>query len=227
MIPVVPAGMTAVNAPPDSRDPSPSPRRAQVALAAVGVVMVGLLVYRGYGHRLVAHPTDHHPAPIVRHVDLNSADRAELLQIPSVGPALADSILSHRREHGQFAAVDDLNAVHGIGDRTLDKIRPWVAVPAPDEPAAEPTVERLERKPVAPSTPPTRSGKLRAGDPPLDVNSATASDLQRLPGIGPVMARKIIESRNSERFKSPDDLRRVKGIGPKTLGTLRPLVVCR
>jgi competence protein ComEA len=184
--------------------------------------MVGLLAYRGYGHRLTARPTAHHPATISRHVDLNTADRAELLQIPNVGPALADAILTHRRDRGQFAAVDDLNAVHGIGDRTLEKIRPWVTVPdAEPPPTPEPTVERLERKPTAP--PPT-TGKLRPGDPPLDVNAASEADLQRLPGVGPVTARKIVAARP---FREPDDLLRVKGIGPKTMDRLRPLVVCR
>jgi competence protein ComEA len=191
-------------------------------------VLVGLLVFRGYGHRLTARPTEHHPAAITRQVDLNTADRAELLQVPGVGPALADAILTHRRDRGRFAAVDDLNAVHGVGDRTLEKLRPWVAVAAPDEPApAEPTVERLVRKPADPPPSPVRSGKLRPGDPPIDVNAASEEDLQRLPGVGPVMARKIVEARGIERFKSPDDLRRVKGIGPKTMETLRPLVACR
>ncbi|HET6573508.1 MAG TPA: helix-hairpin-helix domain-containing protein [Fimbriiglobus sp.] len=199
---------------------SPPSRPARVALAVIGVVMVGLLAYRGYGHRLTARPTEHHPAAISRHVDLNTADRAELLQIPSVGPTLADAILTHRRDHGQFAAVDDLTAVHGIGDRTLAKIRPWVEVPAP----AEPTVERLERKPPAA---PARAGKLRPGDPPLDVNAASEADLQRLPGVGPATARKIIAARAERPFESPDDLLRVKGIGPKTVEKLRPLVVCR
>ena len=119
--------------------------------------------------------------------------------------------------------IPPLNAVHGIGDRTLEKIRPWVTVPDADTPAPEPTVERLERKPTPPPEP-ARSGKLRPGDPPLDVNAATEADLQRLPGVGPVTARKIVEARP---FREPDDLLRVKGIGPKTMDRLRPLVVCR
>lgn len=226
VVPVVSTGATALPAPLPTPVPSQPPTRsAQVALAAIGVVMVGLLAFRGYGHHLTARPTEHHPAAISRQVDLNTADRAELLQIPNVGPVLADAILTHRRERGRFAAVDDLNAVHGIGDRTLEKIRPWVAVPAPDEPApTEPVVERLERKPTVE---PVRSGKLRPGDPPIDVNAASEEELQRLPGVGPVTARKIVAARGVERFKVPDDLRQVKGIGPKTMEKLRPLVVCR
>ena len=44
----------------------------------------------------------------------------------------------------------------------------------------------------------------------LDINTASAAELQNIPGIGPVVAQRIIEARP---FKSADDLQRVKGIG--------------
>jgi competence protein ComEA len=196
-------------------------------LAAIGVILVGLLLFRGYGHRLAARPTEHHPAAVARQVDLNTADWVELMQIPGVGPHLADAILTHRRDRGRFAAVDELTGVKGIGGKTLDKLRPWVTVREPDD--AEPTphaVERLERKPTAKPAP-SRSGKLKPGDPPLDVNAASEEDIQRLPGVGPTLARRIVETRGAQPFRTPDDLRRVKGIGPKSLENIRPFVVCR
>ncbi len=219
--------MTPATAPPIPPAQQPASRSAQVALAALGAVLVGLLVFRGYGHRLTARPTEHHPAAVARQVDLNTADRVELMQIPGVGPHLADAILTHRRDRGRFATVDDLTAVKGIGGKTLDKLRPWVTVREPDE--ADPTppaIERLERKPAARPAP-GRSGKLRPGDPPLDVNAASEEDLRRLPGVGPTLARRIVEARGVQPFRTPDDLRRVKGIGPKTLETIRQFIVCR
>src|SRR5436309_15809594 len=137
-------------APPTPAPPPPASRSAHVALAAFGVLLVGLLVFRGYGHRLAARPTDHHPAAVARQVDLNTADRVELMQIPGVGPHLADAILTHRRDRARFAAVDELTAVKGIGGKTLEKLRPWVRVADPDDPyPAEPVVERLKRKAAA------------------------------------------------------------------------------
>lgn len=53
----------------------------------------------------------------------------------------------------------------------------------------------------------------------LDVNSASAEELQNVPGIGPVLADRIIAAR---RFKSADDLKNVKGIGAKTYDKVRP-----
>ncbi len=53
----------------------------------------------------------------------------------------------------------------------------------------------------------------------LDVNSASEAELDSLPGIGPVLAARIIAARP---FASADDLRRVKGIGAKKYENIRP-----
>ena len=55
----------------------------------------------------------------------------------------------------------------------------------------------------------------------MDVNAASAADLELLPRIGPALARRILEARP---FATVDDLVRVRGIGPRTLERLRPLV---
>ena len=57
---------------------------------------------------------------------------------------------------------------------------------------------------------------------PINVNTATAAELDQLPGIGPARAADIIANRP---YASVDDLERVPGIGPVTLEKLRPLVV--
>jgi competence protein ComEA len=59
-------------------------------------------------------------------VDVNRADAAELAQLPVIGPTLAARIVEHRREHGPFRTLDDLNQVSGIGPKTLDAIRAHV-----------------------------------------------------------------------------------------------------
>ena len=62
----------------------------------------------------------------------------------------------------------------------------------------------------------------------IDLNSATAKELESLPGIGPELARRILEYRRiNGRFSSVDDLKKVSGIGDKTLENLRPLVTLR
>ncbi len=57
---------------------------------------------------------------------------------------------------------------------------------------------------------------------PVNLNTATSEQLQQVPGIGPVTADKILQMRKSYgAFKSVDDLRAVRGIGPKRLEKMR------
>jgi len=57
----------------------------------------------------------------------------------------------------------------------------------------------------------------------VDVNEADWPELAQLPSIGPTLARRIVESRETDGlFFDHDELRRVKGIGPKTLEEIRP-----
>jgi competence protein ComEA len=59
----------------------------------------------------------------------------------------------------------------------------------------------------------------------VNVNTAPIVELAELPGIGPTLAERIVEYRETNGpFRTPDDLRKVKGIGAKTLETLVPHV---
>jgi competence protein ComEA len=58
----------------------------------------------------------------------------------------------------------------------------------------------------------------------LNVNTATQEELDALPGIGRVIARRIVEGRP---YRSVDELDRVKGIGKKRLEEIRSLVTVK
>ena len=91
--------------------------------------------------------------------------------------------------------------------------------------------ERVEVGSAAPVEGSAAGGAARAvpeaGGPsaPFDLNTATAEQLDTLPGIGPVTAGKILTWRSEHgRFSVVDELGEVSGIGPKTLEELRPHV---
>lgn len=75
-------------------------------------------------------------------------------------------------------------------------------------------------------------GPANPGQPPsatsdglIDINSADATELQRLPGVGPVLAGRIVAHRDSiGRFESVEDLLDVPGIGETRLGSMRDLI---
>lgn len=59
----------------------------------------------------------------------------------------------------------------------------------------------------------------------ININQASATDLQGLPGIGPALSERILKHRQENGpYQSVDDLRKVKGIGPKTVTKLAPLI---
>lgn len=63
------------------------------------------------------------------------------------------------------------------------------------------------------------------GRPRVDLNRADVRDLDGLPGIGPVLAARIVEHREKHgSFRSVDELRAVRGVGPRLLERLRPRV---
>jgi competence ComEA-like helix-hairpin-helix protein len=65
-------------------------------------------------------------------------------------------------------------------------------------------------------------GKKKPPLHPVNLNAASSSELQQVPGIGPATAEKILQARKSYgRFKSVNDLEAIRGIGPKRLEKMR------
>lgn len=63
---------------------------------------------------------------------------------------------------------------------------------------------------------------------PINLNTATAEQLEAIPGIGPTLAQRIVEYRQTHgKFQSVDDLLEVQGIGQKRLENMRPYVVVK
>ena len=143
-------------------------------------------------------------------IDPNRADAEELDRLPGVGPVTARAIVSTRQEHGAFREAAELLSVPGIGEATLAKIERHLDF------ARRPVDRRPRRDRGTSPRPPRREH--------VDLNRADTALLQTLPGIGPALARRIIEARAERLFLSADDLERVRGIGPATVERLRPLV---
>lgn len=154
------------------------------------------------------------PRPVEVHhdsfrVELNRASRAELLQLPGVGPNRVDKILAYRSGKGGFQNVEDLKEVEGIGEITWQRLRPHIQV-GTDYRENEDEPLRLQRKPVT-------TGRL-------NLNQASVEELEGLPGIGKTLAQRIVDEREKKPFASINDLRRVSGIGAKRLEQVRAFV---
>ncbi|MFO0644384.1 MAG: helix-hairpin-helix domain-containing protein [Polyangiaceae bacterium] len=109
------------------------------------------------------------------------------------------------------------------------------ATPPPVVTLAETVIEAQAPPPPAPTTPPGQAAGAQAPangaagkatpENPVSLNTATFEDLRRLPGVGPKKAEAILALRAKiGKFRRPEDLMRVKGIGRGTFKKLRPLV---
>ncbi|MBR5533431.1 MAG: ComEA family DNA-binding protein [Ruminiclostridium sp.] len=67
-------------------------------------------------------------------LDMNEATLSDLTRLPGIGQTKAQAILTWRETYGPFRAVEDLLSVDGIGEKTLENLRPYLAVyPIPEE----------------------------------------------------------------------------------------------
>jgi DNA uptake protein ComE-like DNA-binding protein len=151
-----------------------------------------------------------------------------LARIHGVHPAMPDG------SSGQ----DEIQKLEQLEQTAKQKrLGGWAINPAPgsssalaNQPNRAPVVVQSPPKPAAPSIPmlqtTPRPAVTVAAAPPtvsqpakLDVNMASKSQLENVPGIGPVIADRISAARP---FKSADDLRSVKGIGDKKYEKIRP-----
>ena len=61
-------------------------------------------------------------------INVNTAKKEELNNLPNVGPVMAERIIRFREDFGMFKSIDDLTRVKGIGPKTLDKMRKYVTI---------------------------------------------------------------------------------------------------
>lgn len=67
-------------------------------------------------------------------MNINTASSAQLQRLPGIGPALAGRIIEYRTENGPFKSVSEITKVRGIGDKTLEKLAPYLFVEPEDQP---------------------------------------------------------------------------------------------
>ncbi|MFI5306794.1 MAG: ComEA family DNA-binding protein [Polyangiales bacterium] len=115
-----------------------------------------------------------------------------------------------------LASLAHLHDRAQLAEARVSPLLPRAEIAAPKVPVATQT-PRDEPRPDA-----VRA--LRDGEP-LDLNRAEAAELELLPGIGPKLARRIVDDRRSHGlYRRVSQLVRVRGVGPRTLARLRALV---
>jgi competence protein ComEA len=153
-----------------------------------------MLFTRGQWFQHTPEPSPNLPALLVGlPVNINTASMDELAALPDVSNNDAQAIVSDRDQRGLFYERSDLRRVNGLGAVAYAAVEALVTVGQPGE------------------------------RPRIDLNEATARQLDWLPGIGPVRAAEIVRDREENGpFTSLADLKRVHGVGPATVDKLSP-----
>lgn len=165
-------------------------------------------------------------------LDPNTDEVDELTRLPGIGQALAERVVAERTLGGPFASLDDLTRVPGIGPATAERLAPHLDLPEETAASMTSVADRVGRSPVGGETLQIgRAAEAASGAdggetdaiPVVDPNRASAAELEQLPGIGPVIADRIVAFRDSAGpFRATSDLERVSGIGPATIERIAP-----
>jgi competence protein ComEA len=130
----------------------------------------------------------------------------------------------------------DLQSLN-LAEKLVDGSKIFVPSKSQSQPSAapqsyvpfNPTYETPPTDTTSSESPAKKSSKSNKfknpGDGVVSINSASIEELQRLPGVGPVTAQKIVDYRKQiHPFASPDQLMEVSGIGPKKFEKMQPFV---
>lgn len=194
-------------------------RRAIILLAALIVVAVVLLWTKPMWHReeaavllgtdsvaiRLASPNPRQPIVKIepRPFNPNTADSLELLSV-GLSPRVARNILRYRKAGGEFRRPEDLARIYGLHDSVFARVRPYVAIPQPTGLSKGESLAGVpEPLPIMlPSDTMQREHPyaeyMRAKYKPgqfVDLNRADTSELMKIPGIGPVYAKMIVDYR--------------------------------
>jgi competence protein ComEA len=160
-------------------------------------------------------------------VDADSAGAVELARLPRVGLALAKVIVADRNARGAFGSLEGLDRVPGVGPGLLRTLAPHLTFRRAQAGNAG---SRHTSAGLGTAFAPPPLGNVAAsgsGQPVavLNVNRASAVELEGLPGIGPSLARRIVADREARGpFATIEALDRIPGIGPGLLARLGGLV---
>ncbi len=155
----------------------------------------------------------HRPVRLVRVHVAGAVTRPGVVAVPA-GARVVDALAAAGGPRPD-ADLDRLNLAAVVGDGQRVAVPVLGAPPPPlvDGGGADPA--GVADPSAAPDGPP----------PKLDLNAATAADLEALPGIGPVLAQAILDHRRRlGRFRSVEDLLGVRGIGERRFADLRDRV---
>ena len=196
-----------------------SQKKGIFAVLILLLVVIGVTFsVREFGNKEVENPNLEEPyftSPVYKkqtpnRLDINLADSAQLVKLEGIGPVLASRIINYRNSKGGFNSVNEVARVYGLPNETFQHISSSLfvnAVTAPVQPSPSESPSFVRK--------PQRQNNIEMV---LDINIASADDFEKLPGIGPVLSKRIVKYRESLKgFESVNELYKVYNLDKKVV----------
>lgn len=162
-------------------------------------------------------------------ININTADIAELEKLKGIGTATAQEIIRYREENGDFANIDELINVKGIGEIKLNDIRECIYV---DNPYIRETEQEIVTEQIEQEEEPATEEEITEHIPtleeiaPIDINTAEKEELMLLPNVDEQTAESIIELRERiGAFSNPLELIYIDELTQKEVSELLEFVM--
>ena len=143
-------------------------------------------------------------------LDINLANSSQLAELNGIGPVLSKRIINYRNSLGGFSDVKDIANVYGLSPETFESIKPHLYVNTYAAPRRQQRGQRV--------------AEMRE-NPSIDINLATARELEQLPGIGKTLSNRIIKYRNIiGGFDNIEQLKQVYYLEPDVFEKISPMI---
>ncbi len=153
---------------------------------------------------IIAHHETANVAMTMFYFDPNELDKNGWERL-GISQKTIGTIFNYRNKGGRFRKPEDLRKIWGLLPSDADRIIPFVSIPNSD-------LAQVDRKPHA-------QGKQKM----IDINRATLADWESLPGIGPVLANRIVKFKEKlGGFASIEQVAKTYGIADSVFTTIRP-----
>lgn len=130
------------------------------------------------------------------------------------------TLINYRNKGGYFKTPQDIKKIYGLSNADAERLIPFIKIASTNKNHDY----KNDTKPAAEKTPPSNKDYYHA----ININTATAEEFKTLPGIGDVLANRIVKFRNSMGgFKSVDDVKRTYGLSDSTFNLIRPYLILK
>lgn len=127
------------------------------------------------------------------------------------------TILNYRSKGGKFKTASDIHKIYGLKKIEADRLEPYIQIESTIYQSTIPD----EKKVAPPSTTFPKKNYTK-----ININTATEEDWKTLPGIGDVLAKRIVKFRSAKKgFTSIDDVKKTYGLNDSVFENIRPWLV--